>query len=142
MFRRLFVGLLALTCTQCILSAESPKLIKPAKRSLIQDSTILVSYGKSTLIPNGSILFVPDNLKSKITKAPSGTMITWKDFVASNGSWIHKHPVKMKQARGEALVSQEAIARYQKLGKIVVATYGGAPISVAPKALLPPAEEQ
>lgn len=119
---------------------NKPLIVKPPKRTLIGNSTILASGGKWTLVPKGAIIQLPDSYKNKVVTKPKGTLVKWSQFLASNGSWIHKFPVQMQQAQGKTLISQEVIQRFAKMNKVVIATCADGPISVNPKALLPPAE--
>jgi len=76
-------------------------LVKTKKRSLIGNSTLLTSFGKWTLIPRGSIIYMPKHLKNKITSEPEGELVNWKKFLHKNRGWIHLHPVTMVQAQGK-----------------------------------------
>ncbi len=138
----LFSASLLLPCGLQASEDKPSKIVRPSKRTLIGNSTLLASSGKWTLVPKGSVLYVPKSLNSKIVTKPKGKLLSWNDFIARNGSWIHLASVKMKQAQGREIISQEMIKQYSRLGKIVIATYSKAPISVSTKALIPPEQEE
>lgn len=109
-------------------------LVKTKKRSLINNSTLLTSFGKWTLVPRGSVIYLPKHLRSKIAPKPQGDLVNWKIFLHKNRGWIHLHPVTMIQAQGKEAINAKTIKAYQSIGKIVIATCAGGPISVAPSA--------
>ncbi len=115
-------------------NAGDEPLVKTKKRSLINSSTLLTSFGKWTLIPRGSIIYLPKRLQDKITTKPEGELVNWKIFLHKNRGWIHLHPVTMVQAQGKETINPKTIKAYQSIGKIIVATCAGGPISVAPSA--------
>ncbi|BDS08511.1 hypothetical protein NT6N_35510 [Oceaniferula spumae] len=132
------------------LDKEAPKLtpveekaaLKVKKRSLIGNSTLLANNGQWTLVPKGAVLYVPKQLQDKVVQAPSGYLVDWKTFLRKNHGWLHLYSVNMTQAQGKDKVSPEAIKAYTSIGKVVVATCSGGPISVAPDALKPEEEEK
>lgn len=132
---------LAKKTAEVVAPDEAPPIVVK-KKSLIGSSTLLTNNGQWTLVPKGSVLHIPENLKSKIVTAPSGKLIEWKTFLRKNHGWIHIHTVKMTQAQGKEKVSQDAIKAYKTMGKIVIATCAGGPISIAPDALKPAEKEQ
>ena len=124
----------------------TPSKEKPAitikKRSLIASSTLLASNGHWTLVPRGAIIHTPAHLKTKIVSKPQGTLIDWNTFLRKNYGWIHVHAVQMSQAQGKKPIKPEAIKAYKSIGKMVIATCAGGPISVAPSAITPKDKEQ
>ncbi|NWK54426.1 hypothetical protein HW115_02305 [Verrucomicrobiaceae bacterium N1E253] len=117
--------------------AQSEKIHTPQKNKPLSRSTILSHANKWTKIPQGSIMYTPDHLKKNIVATPTGKILSWNDFYRKNAGWIHLHPVTINQARGLTVIKADIIKAYQSMGKVVVATYHKAPISVMPKALEP-----
>ncbi|MBK1830367.1 hypothetical protein JIN77_06500 [Verrucomicrobiaceae bacterium R5-34] len=117
--------------------AEPAKPIAKAKRkTLIGSSTLLANNGHWTLIPKGAVIYIPERHKGKLVSKPTGTLIEWKKFLIANHGWIHVHPVTMTQAQGKDKLADDVMKAYQSMGKVVVATCAGGPISVAPISLL------
>ena len=120
-----------------VLAPSKEKTILPSeKRSLIAKSTLLSSDSFWTLLPRGSVIHVPKHLKGKVTRKPYGALVDWKTFLRKNHGWIHVHEVTMTQAQGKGSINPKIIEAYQSMGKIVVATCSGGPISVAPTSLV------
>ncbi len=121
---------------------KNPKPVKPIvhakKRDLFAESTLFVNRGNWGMVPKGAVIYVPPHLKKKIVLKPKGKLLRWPQFLQKNGGWIHTHAVTMDQAKGKAKIDQKVIKAYKGLNKIVVATYHTLPITVKPKALLPP----
>lgn len=107
-------------------------LVKPKKRSLIASSTLLSDGVNWTLIPKGSVIVVPEQLKNKLVSKPVGKLVEWKRFLARNGSWLHTHPIQMRQAQGKETLDPDRFKKLRTLNKIVVATCAKGPISVSP----------
>lgn len=114
--------------------AKKP-IVTIKKRTLIGRSTLLAHGGHWTLVPKGALIHIPKHLVGKVVPKPQGTLIEWNKFLRNNYGWLHVHPVTMKQAQGKEKLVPEQIKAYQSMGKIVVATCAGGPISVAPDAL-------
>lgn len=125
-----------------VIAPATKPTVQVKKKSLIGSSTLLANNGTWTLVPKGSVIHIPENLKSKIVTAPTGRLIEWKTFLRKNHGWIHTHAINMTQAQGKDKVNQDTIKAYKSMGKIVVATCSGGPISVAPDALKPEEEEK
>ena len=111
---------------------EKSKRGKSAKGKSIRRSTFLSSGDHWARIPAGSVMHIPTHLKQKIIKKPQGKVLSWGDFFRKNHGWIHLHPVSLQQARGLEAIKPDTIKAYQSMGKLVVAAYQGAPISVIP----------
>lgn len=135
----------ALVLASTSLPAEDQlKFSKRKEVSLKDRCDILSSQGKLVMVPKGSILFIPDSLKSKVITSgkPTGKLITWNEFLALNGTWIHMFSVTFDQASGKAKIPQDQLESLGQLNKIVVARRGKNIISVSPKALEPPEKEK
>ena len=131
------VALLTILRPSSQLQAETGFSKRP-KVGILETSTILQSRGKIALVPKGSILFLPKHLESKIaTSTAKGEIVSWKTFLAGNGSWIHMFPVTFDQAIGKKKITQEQLKSLRRLNKIVIARRGSNLVSVSPKALEP-----
>jgi len=117
-------------------------LVKAKRKTLIGNSTLLASNGQWTLIPRGSVIHIPERLKSKVVLKPTGTLIEWKKFLIANHGWLHTHSIKMTQAQGKEKLKDDAMKAYKSMGKVIVATCSGGPISVAPISLLTEEEKE
>lgn len=113
---------------------EKP-VVTVKKRSLIQNATLLTSGKNWTILPKGSVIYIPEKLKTKIVKTPKGELVDWKTFLRLNRGWVYVHSISMKQAKGKATLTPEEMKAYKGMGKIVVATCMGGPISVKEEAL-------
>ncbi|WP_205619020.1 hypothetical protein [Rubritalea marina] len=67
----------------------------------------------------------------------SGKVVSTKEFLSSNNSWLHLHKISDKQARGAIRFTQEELDRLKQYNKVVLAMVGNAFTSVAPIALIP-----
>ena len=121
--------------------AEIKPVVTIKKRSLMDSSTILATGSNWAIVPKGSVIHIPDHLKSKIASKPQGRLQEWPVFLRANAGWIHLHSIPLKQAHGQEFLGEEKMKAYKSIGKVVVAVSGGHPISVAPQAFIPPAEE-
>ena len=55
-------------------------LVKIKKRSIIGSATLLGSGEHWTLVPRGSVVYIPPRLKAKIITKPMGSLIGWKRY--------------------------------------------------------------
>jgi len=120
---------------------EIKPIVTVKKRSLIGSSTLIASGNHWTIVPKGAVIHLPDLLKSKVVSKPQGKLQHWPVFLRENSGWIHLHPVSLKHAHGQKFLGEKPMKAYKSMGKMVIATRGGNPISVAPKAFVPPVEE-
>ena len=112
---------------------KKPRNSDSSRGKSIRRSTFLGSGNAWARIPDGSVIYIPAHLKQKIIKKPQGKVLSWRNFYKKNHGWIHLHSVDIQQARGLETISPDVIKAYQSMGKLVVASYHGAPISVIPK---------
>ena len=104
--------------------------------SLYRNTHILINRGQHTIIPKGSIIYLPSKDKAKVCETPSGKFTFWPDFIKKNQSWIWLYEITLKQARGLEPIPEHKLKELAKLNRVVVATYRKNPISISP----PPAE--
>lgn len=123
---------------------DAAKPIKPLvtvkKRSLVGSSTLLASGAHWTIVPKGSVIYLPPRLKGKVVSKPQGTLQDWPVFLRENYGWIHLHPISLQHAQGQKFLGEKPMKAYKSMGKAVIATCGGSPISVAPQAFVPPVD--
>jgi hypothetical protein len=105
------------------------KVARPADQSIIAQSTILSDGTNWTLVPKGAVLFVPEKLKTRISDQPSGTLLSWSDFLVNNHNWITPCEISIEQATGKTPLSANRSAFWVKQEKIVVAVHQRGPIS-------------
>lgn len=115
---------------------EDPSVVnRPA--DLIARSDILTMGDIATLVPKRAIIHIPDNLKSRVGIKPGVRIVNWHDFFVRNRGWIQPFEVDRPTAEGVTPLDEEIYERFQKNGRVVIATLRGGPISV-----LPPKEEE
>lgn len=98
--------------------------------SLWRNSIILTDGEKFTLVPVGSILHLPSELRTRVIAKPQGDFTFWPNFLKRNAAWLAAKEVSLKLSRGNA---QEATALLKSLSQdphLVVATYKGGPITI------------
>ena len=103
-------------------AAEAPSIVK---------QSVILHDGKNwTLVPKGSVVFIPDALRNHVDAKPVGTLLAWADFFVKNRSWITTNDVSFDQAAGNKPIPAERVAFWSKQDKIVVAVHQTGPISV------------
>jgi hypothetical protein len=65
-----------------------------------------------------------------VNAKPTGTLLTWIDFLTRNQSWITTSEVALEQAAGKRPLPEEHAAFWAKQDKVVIAVYQNGPISV------------
>ncbi|NNJ87183.1 MAG: hypothetical protein HKP20_08430 [Akkermansiaceae bacterium] len=107
-------------------------LVTVKHTTLYKNSHIIVNRGEHTIIPKRSILVLPDRLKSRVTKKPSGKFVLWPEFKKTNQDWIWTFEVTLDQAKGITPLPEGRMKDLAKLNRVVVALYRGNPVSVLP----------
>jgi len=110
--------------------ARDPRAKSPAARSIVRESTILSDGTCWTMVPVGSVLHVPEKLRDRVPEGPSGTLLTWQQFLGRNRGWVGTEEVDMETATGRKPVTEEMSANWQRRGSVVVAVHRGGAISV------------
>jgi len=105
------------------------KVERPDKQSIIGQSTVLHDGSRWTIVPNGSVVFIPERMKSRVGATPSGELISWQDFLTHNRGWISTCEVSFDQASGKEPLPAERSAFWAKQDKIIVAVHQRGPIS-------------
>ena len=119
---------------------ETKKKKSPKKRHPLTRSVTLNFNGVNTRVLEKSILYVPAHHKGKILFKPNGRYLAWDKFYQKNAGWIHPYEVKMAHAKGLEHFDPKVIEAYRRMGKVIIATYKGSPITVSEKALNPPSD--
>lgn len=101
-----------------------------AGQSILGSSVILGNGHHWTLVPKGSVLHLPDALKSHILDQPSGEIMAWTQFLARNRSWLTTSEVSLETASGELPIPPAKSKSWTRGGNIVVAVHRGGAISV------------
>lgn len=98
--------------------------------SMERMSVFLSIDGYGTVLPRGSVLFVPAGLASAITDSPQDEMLPWLEFLTLHRARITTLEVTMEQVTGRDPFTDEASAKLLKSDRIVVGTLRGSPITV------------
>lgn len=101
----------------------------PLRKSIYDGSTILVSNGQHTVLPEGAVIFIPDHLKSRVAEKPVGKFVLWPDFLRANRGWIRTLEVSIDQAKGVEPVNEQRSKVLRSAGVVVVSQYNKQPVS-------------
>lgn len=110
--------------------ASAKSQVSSTKQSSSSQSVILTDGSNWTLVPRGSVLFLPEEQQEKIGKRPVGNLLPWKKFASLNKSWITAEEVTLRQAEGLHEIDPRRTSYWAKQDKIMVAVYLDAPITV------------
>lgn len=108
----------------------------PATENLLATSQILAANGSWTLVPKGSVLIVPAKFTAYVVDRPTGSMVSWQEFLVANRSWLGQADISMEQAAGKEPIKPDAAEQLSRQNKVIIATHRGGAISC--KATLPP----
>lgn len=100
--------------------------------SFYRGSHILFNRGTHTVIPKGSIIYLPAKDKTKISDKPSGKFVFWPEFIKKNQNWIWTYDISWDQAKGLQPISESKLEEFAKMNRMVVATYQKSPINILP----------
>lgn len=110
--------------------AADVRAARPADESLINQSRILSDGTNWTLVPEGSVLFVPATLEDRVNVRPIGNLLSWRDFLTENHAWLSAEEVSLRQAEGVKPLNEERVSHWSKRKKVIIAVHLGGPISV------------
>ncbi|NWK54419.1 hypothetical protein HW115_02270 [Verrucomicrobiaceae bacterium N1E253] len=131
--------LAVITLTSChwVSAQTQPSSGKPKvdiKRPSVYDGCKIVNNNKEhAILPIGSIVFLPDRVKSRVSDKPEGRFKLWPDFLKRNRDWIWTFEVTLDQAKGIAPIPQAKLDEFTKLNRMVVATNNGNPVAILSK---------
>ncbi len=107
----------------------------PSTQSSLLTSSILISDGENfTLVPIGSVLHLPANLRSRIISQPQGDVLMWPDFLQKNAAWITAKEVTLPMSRGDAKAAAPILKDVSTETRLVVAVYRNCPITILEQA--------
>lgn len=113
-------------------ATEEP--LMPPRNDLYANSVLLSDGVNHTLLPNHSLIFVPDALKDHVVEKPKGELILWPDFLQRHRAWLLPQEVTLDTALGKKPLTPDFLKSIQLSRSIVVGVLRGSPISVlAPK---------
>ncbi len=95
------------------------------------ESIILHDGTNWTMVPQGALLHVPDQLQEHIAVRPLGTLMSWKEFVARNQSWLGAEAITLRQAEGAVALDQRRLRYFERQARMIVAVHSESPIVVA-----------
>ncbi len=101
--------------------------------SAFSKSIILFDGTNFTLIPEGSILTLPADLRGNVVTSPTGSFLLWPAFLKKNAKWLAPQEVTMEMARGDKDAAAEILQSLEGGTKLRVAVYRNNPISVLEK---------
>jgi hypothetical protein len=106
--------------------------ITGAPKDIVKESDILSYNGVATLLPKGSVIFVPEILKSRVGWQENAQLVTWSQFFQNNRGWISTMEIDFEQAKGVAPIEEEKATWLGTSTKLVVATFKKGPITMLP----------
>ena len=111
---------------------------RPQASTRLQDRSIILSDGESfTLLPHGSILHLPEALRTRVVAKPAGRFLLWPAFLDRHADWLAAQEVPLAMARGDARSAAAVLGPLAREKRLVVAVYRKGPISILEAA--PPA---
>jgi hypothetical protein len=100
--------------------------------NLLSQSTILCYGGSLTLVPKRAVLQYPEKYADRLKAVPGAKVLLFADFYATNQNWITSFEVSRAQAEGKEPLPEGAHEQMTKTGNLVVATFHGNPVGLAP----------
>ena len=115
------------------LIAKARPLTKAAtsiQSSLWANSIILADGEKFTVVPVGSILHLPAELRGHVAASPQGDFTFWPSFLQRNTAWLAAQEVPLSLSRGNAREAKALLKNLSYDKRLIVATYKGGPITI------------
>lgn len=110
---------------------EDPtKAARPA--DLLATSEVLCFNGVATLVPKGSVLAIPANLKTRTGFQAGARIVPWQQFYLNNRNWLSTAEVSFEQAAGHEELPEGLRQKLEESRTIIIATMRQGPISVNP----------
>ena len=98
--------------------------------SLWEHSLILFDGEKFTIVPEGSILHLPEAHLSKVIAKPGGDFLYWPNFLKRNATWLAAKEVPLAMSRGDAKLAQAVLKEVSTDKRVLVAVFKGGPIMI------------
>ncbi len=103
----------------------------PSTQSSLLTSSILISDGENfTIVPIGSVLHLPANLRHRIIPQPRGDVLLWPDFLQKNSTWIAGKEVTLPMSQGDSRAAASVLRELSNETRLVVAVYRSCPITI------------
>ncbi|MFD0892003.1 hypothetical protein KBB96_11300 [Luteolibacter ambystomatis] len=98
---------------------------------LQETSTFLENSGLFTIVPKGSVIHVPEKLKSLVVETPSvgSKFQSWQEFQVANRGRISAFEITFDQAAGKAPVDGDKLEALRRSDFLIVAVCRGGAIS-------------
>jgi hypothetical protein len=106
--------------------------------SLYARSIILFDGEKHTVVPVGSVLHLPDDLRGRVVSEATGDFTYWPNFLKRNAAWLAAKEVPLKMAKGDRESSRAVLNGVAREPRLLVAVYKGGPISILEPTTPPP----
>ncbi len=117
------------------LKKESKPAKALGKKDYYAGTTILVSGGEHTVVPERAVISLPPKLAGMVATKPKGTLVIWPLFIKKHARFVTTKEVSWQTAKGEDPISDKDQKAFSMGGKVVVAVFNKNPISVMePKA--------
>lgn len=106
----------------------------------LEKTSQFIHYGEhTTLVPKGSLIYIPEKYKENIVPGPGTDMISWTEFAGKYRAILTFLEVDLDQASGVKPLDAAKMKAARDTGMIVVALYQRGPISVVqPAGSTPP----
>jgi hypothetical protein len=105
-------------------------VVRQEGQSILKQSMILHDGKNWTIIPKGSVVFLPAVLRERVDAKPAGNLLTFSEFLVQNRNWITTTEVTFDQAAGTEPLPVERVQFWSKQDKLVIAVHQSGPISV------------
>lgn len=109
-------------------TTSTPPIVRPEESALVKESTILHDGSNWTMVPNGAVIHLPESQRGHINARPVGNLMSWRDFLAKNSSWLSTRDISFDQAAGNEKISPTQLADWREGEKIVIAVHQKGPI--------------
>jgi hypothetical protein len=107
--------------------------IPTSGNSLFSKSIILFDGEMFTLVPIGSVLYLPPELRNRILSQPQGDFTFWPNFLKRNTAWLGTKEVPLKMAQGDEKLAVNVLQEVKGGKKLLVSVYKDCPITVLEK---------
>jgi hypothetical protein len=98
--------------------------------SLYTKSIILYDGEMFTLVPVGSVLHLPAELRNRVIAAPRGDFTLWPNFLKRNSKWLAGKEVPLKMAKGDSRLAEVVLKEVAGSRQVLISLYRQCPISV------------
>lgn len=105
------------------------RMLRANEQSIIAGSSVINDGQHWTIVPQGAVLHVPESLATRVGHGPSGTLLSWQEFLVRNTSWLNAQEISVDQALGEQPIAESLQELWTRQNQVVVAVHLGGPIS-------------